>query len=102
MGLLPSVEFSSSGGATVDHSNHRHIKKWIITQISGLSDLENTDGLTGARTHTNTRRVRGVLHHPSLPSPSHFVYILLPPGCPSVSLLSSTLIYSSALRFNHE
>lgn len=66
------------------------IKKWIITQISGPTDLENTDWLAI------------VPHHPSLPSPSLFVYILPPPSCPSVSRLPISPFYSSAPTFNQD
>lgn len=40
-----------------------YTKKWIITQISGLTDLENTDELPVTHTH----RLRG--HCPPSPSP---------------------------------
>jgi len=94
-------------GATVDHSDnthtHTHTKKWIITQISRLSDLENTDGLTHTHTHTHTLTVKGgFYHHLPLPSSPHFVYVLLPPCCPSVSLLTSACIYKSSVKCNSE
>lgn len=74
----------SSGGVTVDDT---HIKKWITTQISGLTDLENTD----ERTHEYT--------HERHPPPPHFVYILLPPAA---HLLLTTLLHMSAARCTGE
>lgn len=71
-----------------------HIKKWITAQISGLADLENTDGLTDAHTHTHT--VGEVLHHPSYIPPSTLpLCVHSPPS--GLPICFSALRYSDLL-----
>lgn len=43
-GVIVLVKRGGSGPATQSESS-THTQQWIITQISGLTDLKNTDGL---------------------------------------------------------
>lgn len=91
-GLLHSLEFSSSDGDTA--AQHNHIHKEMDYHTDQWTDRPGKHRWSACHSHTLTKRAL-----PPFTLSSHFVYILVPPGCPSVSVLSTTLICSFEQRF---